>query len=188
MLWVSFLVGLLCAPLLMALALRLFPNTLAPHAFQLAMNWVWRNQQRAVRVKRLQSLEELQPLIRSLVSFNGQGTVYVQSAEPQFVLTISKKVFRRKPALLVLEVRNTGANRAHYAAARDVMQRQGPTFSERLTPRQQQPSRASLQVEATVLATAAIVSAVRAVLESAGINWDSGLLVSDHDPCLWPAA
>ncbi len=138
------------------------------------------------RPARIKSPSDLQPFLKALAQQQEEATLFVRSEAPEFTIRISNKVYKKRPSVLILEIRNVDANRDHYEAACEALQNQGPDFEEILSPKKRKRSRARIRVEHGTFASSAIVSAVGAVFDSAGVKKSTTLLVSEVDPCLWP--
>ena len=167
--WLWFAIGFIAFPVAAAVALWLF--------------------HRATQVTptRVSSMIELQEVLRALLAAgHDRETLFVSWLPSGLEVRVTKRSRVSKPSTLDIELRNSGANQAHYQAARDCLTAESIEFDESFTPARRQPKRIrGFWPDGGPFVVSAAAAAISAIASCLPDGQFEGCAASTSDPSQW---
>jgi hypothetical protein len=114
---------------------------------------------------------ELQPIFKALIASGvDKQQLYLRGNGPQFLVRVLKRVYKRKPNELVVEIRNSDENKECYSAVTNALSVGGVSFRERMTPRTRKPKSLTVAVEIGTFAVPGLSNVLEIAFKGAGVD------------------
>ena len=167
--WIYFIVGFITCFVLVVLFL------------------LWVNRTNKVEPIAANKADELHDIIGRLFRHGKNGDIlFILDRTSGFSIRVIKAERKIKEDTLKVEIRATDKNATGYPVAKEVLSSEGIEFEEKLTPKQQRPSRIYLKNDdGGIYVIPLIVKAISKVMSSINSSQELDVLASHKDPLFW---